>query len=374
MLKIWGRPTSTCTMKVLWTCEEAGLPFQLILASATMGPQGHISRGPPYGVVDTPTYRALNPNGTVPTIDEDGFILWESNTIVRYLARRHAPFLYGNDERTFALASQWMDWETQLVPFLHTLVMEMVRLPPEGRTPAAVLYVEYLSDDSGDEIAERFARLSSIVPGTAIRTHTDPGAMLDAWNLRKAGEPLLHGIPGRRKPVTFVEDNAVPTDRLGEFVRRFREIVASHGTRAAFWAHASVGVLHVRPLLDLRDEDDRARMHSIAIEIADLARSLGGVMSGEHGDGRVRTPLLERFYGSELMSAFQQIKSIFDPAGLLNPGNIVQPRPIESITASTRIRPRKTDVAMPAVETYFEFDNHRGFLGAAELFNGAGVC
>ncbi|MCH7791304.1 MAG: FAD-binding protein [Planctomycetes bacterium] len=279
-----------------------------------------------------------------------------------------------------------LETDPSAVELLDDMVIDMARanvqyrryvkvLPaPGGRTPAAVLYVEYLSDDSGDEITERFARLSSIVPGVAIRTHTDPGAMLDAWNLRKAGEPLLHGIPGRRSPVTFVEDNAVPTERLGEFVRRFREIVASHGTRAAFWAHASVGVLHVRPLLDLRDEDDRARMHSIAVEIADLARSLGGVMSGEHGDGRVRTPLLERFYGSELMSAFQQIKSIFDPAGLLNPGNIVRPRPIESITASTRIRPRETDVAMPAVETYFEFDNHRGFLGAAELCNGAGVC
>ena len=108
----------------------------------------------------------------------------------------------------------------------------------------------------------------------------------------------------------------------------------------------------MRARVGLRDEDDRAGMHSIAIGIADLARSLGGVRSGEHGDGRVRSPLLERFYGSELMSAFQQIKSIFDPAGLLNPGNIVQPRPIESITASTRIRPRTVDVTMPAVETY----------------------
>ena len=200
MLKIWGRPTSTCTMKVLWTCEEAGLPFQLILASATMGPQGHISRGPPYGVVDTPTYRAMNPNGTVPTIDEDGFILWESNTIVRYLARRHAPFLYGNDERTFALASQWMDWETQLVPFLHTLVMEMVRLPPEGRTPesvnAALRGMEPLL-----QILENTLGKQTFLAGPAFSTaDICLGANLARWfifDLQRPGTPNLEAWMGK---------------------------------------------------------------------------------------------------------------------------------------------------------------------------------
>jgi FAD/FMN-containing dehydrogenase len=115
-----------------------------------------------------------------------------------------------------------------------------------------------------------------------------------AWKLRKAGEPLLHGLPGKRKPATFVEDNAVPVERLGEFVREFRAIVARHGTKAAYFAHASVGVLHVRPLLDINDDGDRTHLREIAVEVADLAKRLGGVMSGEHGDGKARGPLLER--------------------------------------------------------------------------------
>lgn len=246
-----------------------------------------------------------------------------------------------------------------------------------GGAPAAVLYVEFLGEHGMEEVRAGFDALQRLLPGVPMRTFTDAGEMGAAWKLRKAGEPLLHGIPGDRKPITFVEDNAVPVERLAEFVRAFRGIVASHGTTAAFWAHASVGVLHVRPLLNLRDDADRARMLAIAVEVADLARSLGGVMSGEHGDGRVRGPLLERFFGPELMGAFRQIKAIFDPRGLLNPGNIVEPAPIESILARTRISPSAEGwraVHAPAVETYFDFGSHGGLLGAAEQCNGAGVC
>lgn len=140
MLKIWGRPNSSRTQRVLWTCAEAGLDYDLTLASATMGPHGHVSAGAPYGVVDTPGYLAMNPNGTVPTIDDDGFILWESNAIVRYLAHKYAPQrLFADSMDTFARAGQWMDWaNAQLEGPLHTLVMELVRLPPAERNDDAV--------------------------------------------------------------------------------------------------------------------------------------------------------------------------------------------------------------------------------------------
>lgn len=195
-----------------------------------------------------------------------------------------------------------------------------------------------------------------------------------ALKLRKAGEPLLHGIPGNRKPLGFVEDNAVPVEHLAEFVREFKKIVESRGTRAAFWAHASVGVLHVRPLLDMRDASDRNSMEEIAVEVADLAKRLGGVMSGEHGDGRVRGPLLERFYGPELMGAFREVKRLFDPKNLLNPGNIVEPGPIESIHESTRVRPAGFDVHADHIEAFFDYTTESGFDHAVELCNGSGVC
>lgn len=138
MLKLWGRPTSGRTQKVLWTLAEIGLEFELILASGVMGPGGHVAKGnKPFGLVDTPQYRAMNPNGRVPTIDDDGFVLWESSSIVRYLAMQYAPdLLYGNDIRTFASASRWLDWENnELLPPQHDMVMHLIRLPEGQRDP-----------------------------------------------------------------------------------------------------------------------------------------------------------------------------------------------------------------------------------------------
>ncbi|MGE4218686.1 MAG: glutathione S-transferase family protein [Alphaproteobacteria bacterium] len=136
--RIWGRPTSACTQKALWGIEEAGIDYELILASATMGAGGHVSKGnKPYGIVDTPMYRAMNPNGTVPTIDDGGYILWESNSIVRYVSMTYAPEkMYGNDIGLFCDASRWMDWEASgQLPGQHIVVMHTVRLPPAQRDP-----------------------------------------------------------------------------------------------------------------------------------------------------------------------------------------------------------------------------------------------
>ncbi|HYF15371.1 MAG TPA: FAD-linked oxidase C-terminal domain-containing protein [Phycisphaerales bacterium] len=256
-----------------------------------------------------------------------------------------------------------------------------VELLPGGGAVSAVLYVEY-SGPSREAVAERVGGLRRVLPaGTPLEVHTDAAAMMNAWKLRKAGEPLLHGVPGHRKPITFVEDNAIPVENLAEFVRELRGIVESHGTRAAFWAHASVGVLHVRPLLDIHDTADRERMMDIAVKTADLARRLGGVMSGEHGDGRVRGPLLERFFGPELMEAFKAVKRAFDPENLLNPGNIVDiggdsPRPLETMTQRLRVEPAQGRrlTFPPELKTYFDYDDQHGFDGAVEMCNGAGVC
>jgi glutathione S-transferase len=138
MMKLWGRPSSGRTQKVLWTLAEIGIDFEFILASAEMGRGGHVSKGnKPFGVVDTPEYRAKNPNGRVPTIEDDGFVLWESNSIVRYLAMQYAPdLLYGSDIRTFASASRWLDWENnELLPPQHDMAMHVIRLAADQRDP-----------------------------------------------------------------------------------------------------------------------------------------------------------------------------------------------------------------------------------------------
>lgn len=249
---------------------------------------------------------------------------------------------------------------------------------PQDRPLKAILYVEYFSTTDFAAIQDKFSQLQSLIarqaPTARLSTYTEAKPMAAAWKLRKAGEPLLHGMPGNRKPLTFVEDNAVPVENLAHFVRQFRAIVHKHGTSAAFWAHASVGVLHVRPFIDIHDPADREIMQKIAVEVADLARECGGVMSGEHGDGRVRGPLLERFFGPELMGAFREVKAIFDPHNLLNPGNIVQPGPLASIAESLRVKPAADFVHLPPVDTYFDYEDQHGFDGAVEMCNGAGVC
>ncbi|MBC8106285.1 MAG: FAD-binding oxidoreductase, partial [Anaerolineae bacterium] len=234
----------------------------------------------------------------------------------------------------------------------------LVELLPKinGTIPRFVLYVEYTAEKSLDEIDTGFAALRAVCRDAPIAEYRDSDSLARAWTLRKAGEPLLHSISAKRKPQTFVEDNAIPLENLPRFVREFQQIVKRHNTTAAYWAHASVGVLHVRPLIDVHDPNDRMIMRSIAIEVADLARDCGGVMSGEHGDGRIRGPLLERFFGPRLMQVFRDVKEVFDPAGVLNPDDIVAPGKIESITQRLRILPDDREITVPHVETFFTYD------------------
>ena len=240
-----------------------------------------------------------------------------------------------------------------------------------GELPAAVLYVEYQAEGAANELDACLKHPALQAP--AERLFRQGAEMHQAWALRKSAEALLHALSGTRKPITFVEDNAVPVPRLAEFIRRLKVIVEAHGTHAAFYAHASVGVLHVRPMLDLHDIRDQQAMRDIALQTARLARDCGGVMSGEHGDGRVRGPLLMEYFGPKIMGAFAEIKAIFDPHGILNPGMIVNAGAVDSITAHLRQQSqRKTDLM--EVETYFDYSDQESFAGAVEMCNGAGFC
>lgn len=241
---------------------------------------------------------------------------------------------------------------------------------PVGAEVAAVLFVEYFRP-SPDAIESAFRALVDRHGAAWVQGHHDTAAMARAWRLRKAGEPLLHGIPGSRRPVTFIEDTAVDPRHLPEFIRRFRAIVTKHGTVAAYYAHASVGCLHVRPLVDLRNPQDFRVMRAIMDEVTELVVEYGGSLSGEHGDGRLRSHQLERFFGPRLTAALAAIKSIFDPNHRLNPGIIVDPVPMD---AALRVRPQDRFIDVPPVRTFHRFEAEHGLLGAVEMCNGAGVC
>ncbi|MCA1847804.1 MAG: 4Fe-4S dicluster domain-containing protein, partial [Actinobacteria bacterium] len=235
--------------------------------------------------------------------------------------------------------------------------------------PKALLLVEW--SGTKEELDERFAGLEELaheVGASVVTPLRTKGEMAQTVKLRKSTLPILLGTTDREKPVAFVEDAAVPPDRLEEFITRFREIVERNGTWACFYGHASVGCLHVRPALDTSDPEGVGRMRRIAEEVADLVVECGGSISGEHGDGLARSEFLERMYGPEILRAFAEVKALFDPEGVLNPGVIVAP---PSMDRQLRIGPGRRRLS---VNTGLDFSDQGSFAAAVELCNGSGFC
>ncbi len=152
---------------------------------------------------------------------------------------------------------------------------------------------------------------------------TDAGAQKALWDVRKAGLNIMMSMKGDGKPVSFIEDCAVPLEHLADYVDRLTGVFRKHGTRGTWYAHASVGTLHVRPILDMR-RDGAAKMRAIAEEASAMVREYKGAFSGEHGDGLVRSEWVAWQFGPRLTRAFEEIKDLFDPTGLMNPGKIVR--------------------------------------------------
>ena len=197
MLKIWGRPNSICTQRVLWACCEANVDYELELASGTMGPNGHISQGgQPFGHVDTEPYRAMNPNGTVPTMEDGETVLWDSVAIVVHIAQKFAPeLLYGACPVTLARSVQWMGWTNEhMEPLLHTLVMELVRLTEEQRS-ADALEKARRAAISKLELMDRHLAQQSYLAGNDFSMADIPaGATVYRWSLFDLEQPRLQNV------------------------------------------------------------------------------------------------------------------------------------------------------------------------------------
>ena len=157
-----------------------------------------------------------------------------------------------------------------------------------------------------------------------------PAAQQAIWQVREAALGLAMATKGDAKAVSFVEDTAVAPERLRDYIRDFLALVDRHGTEAGVYAHASVGCLHVRPVVDMKTEAGVKQFEAIASGVADLVLEYGGALSGEHGDGLVRSPFMERMFGPQLYGAFREIKRTFDPDGIFNPGKIVDAPPLAS--------------------------------------------
>ena len=217
-------------------------------------------------------------------------------------------------------------------------VMESALVDPAAATPEAVLLVEF----SGEERAPLLARLEALVelmgdvglPGSVVAM-PEPAPQRALWEVRKAGLNIMMSLKGDGKPVSFIEDCAVPLEHLADYTAQLTEVFARHGTRGTWYAHASVGTLHVRPILDMRiagPEGGAARMRAIAEEASQLVRRYKGAFSGEHGDGLVRSEWVAWQFGERLTRSFEEIKDLFDPENLMNPGKIVRPSRMDDAT------------------------------------------
>jgi len=238
--------------------------------------------------------------------------------------------------------------------------------------PGAILAIQFEGDDLA-EIRAKAEACQTLMLGdghaTAAPILTDAGEMNRVWELRKAGLGLLMGVWAETKTPEFMEDTAVRVADLPAYIRDIEALCARYGVRCVYYAHASVGELHLRPELNMTVPEGLDTMKAMAVDVADIVKGYRGSLSGEHGDGRVRAPFLERFYGREMIAVFERVKEIWDPQGIFNPGKIVFPKPMD---ADLRFYPGENP---PAVETVFQWrDEAGGFMETLNRCNGAGVC
>ena len=263
----------------------------------------------------------------------------------------------------------------------HTLIalsreIEMFRPTVERFVrgePEALLLVEFAGEDNSACLA-RLAALNELMadlgyPGSVVEA-TDPAFQSAVWEVRKAGLNIMMSMKGDGKPVSFVEDCAVRLEDLADYTEGLTEIFSRHGTRGTWYAHASVGTLHVRPIINLKDPQGAKQMRAVAEECFAMVRDFKGSHSGEHGDGLVRSEFHEAMFGPRITKAFEEVKDSFDPGGLFNPGKIVRP---ERMDNRSLFRYKPGYRAIP-VKTGFDWSEWGGFDRAVEMCNNNGTC
>ena len=250
--------------------------------------------------------------------------------------------------------------------------------------PQALLLVEFAEDDA--ENVRRLQQLGELVGDLGFgfdrdRAHwggvvevLDPALQAAITDLRTSGLNIMMSMKDEAKPISFVEDCAVPLPHLAEYTEKLTAVFAKHGTRGTWYAHASEGCLHVRPVLNLRLDKDVKAMRAIAEEAFALVRAYKGSHSGEHGDGLVRSEFHEPMFGRRLVAAFEEVKDAFDPKGLLNPGKIVR-APRFDDRSLMRYPPGYSVRDFASALDWTGYPGAaRGLQGAVEMCNNNGAC
>jgi len=251
----------------------------------------------------------------------------------------------------------------QFAPMLNNFV--------EGK-PNSILITEFYGENEA-ELRHKIDRLKDHlkkqgVPCGAITEAHTPSQKLDVWEVRKAGLGLLMSIRGDHKPIPFIEDSAVPVEHLADYVTKIEQFSNDLGSKVAYYAHASAGCIHIRPLINTKAASEIAKLPKISEFAIDLLHGYDGVLSSEHGDGRCRSWMNERFFGPELYGMYRETKGIFDKDNLLNPGNVVN---APAMTENMRFG---ADYQVVQLEEHLDFSSDQGFHRAVEMCNGAGIC
>ena len=239
--------------------------------------------------------------------------------------------------------------------------------------PDALLLVEF----AGDVRDEQLAKLQSLVelmadmgfPNSVVEA-TDNEFQPAIWEVRKQGLNIMMSMKGDGKPVSFIEDCAVDLKDLAEYTRRLTEIFEKNGTTGTFYAHASVGTLHVRPVLNMKEDSGAAKMRAIVEECLEMVREYKGSHSGEHGDGISRSEFHEPMFGKRMVENFEEVKRAFDPGNLFNPGKIVNPHKMDDRNIM-RFAPGYGPIKL---ETRLDWSEWDGLHRAIEMCNNNGAC
>ncbi len=239
--------------------------------------------------------------------------------------------------------------------------------------PAALLLVEFAGEDGAEQL-RKLAQLVELMgdlgfPGAVVEA-TDPGFQRDVWEVRKSGLNIMMSMKGDGKPISFIEDCAVRLEDLAEYTDRLTRVFTRHGTTGTWYAHASVGCLHVRPVVNLKEADGAVKMRAMAEEAFAMVREYKGSHSGEHGDGLVRSEFHLPMFGQRMVDNFAEVKQILDPKGLFNPGKIVDPPKMDD----RRLFRFKPDYRTESLETGLDWSAWGGFAGAVEMCNNNGAC
>lgn len=270
-------------------------------------------------------------------------------------------------------------YEPGAVELIDDIILNATKGNPEqsqnrfflDKEPKSILVVQFTGNDDAKidlKIDQLIKSLRSKGLGYSFPVLSDASEMKSVFDLRKAGLGLLMGLGKDARSPTFCEDTAVRVQDLPEYVKRFQKILDKHKTTCVFYAHASVGELHLRPMIDTMTDEGIEKMKVMAKEIAELVGEFRGSLSGEHGDGRARAPYIEKVLGKAMMPVLKQVKEIWDPNYIFNPGKIIDAKPIEE---DLRFSP---EYFSKPVSTEFHWRREGSLNEALELCNGAGVC